>query len=64
MRYKGRFHPSYLACPETYKWFSTSTCLPILDKQSYARFDSDPESHDPNRLGFDISKLSEKRTNL
>ncbi|KAH9940591.1 arginine-tRNA-protein transferase [Amylocystis lapponica] len=38
MRYKGDYHPSYLADPEEYTWFPLETCRPLLDKYRYASF--------------------------
>lgn len=38
MRYKGEYHPSYLADPEIYTWWPFKECLPLLDKFHYACF--------------------------
>ncbi|KAJ6539228.1 arginine-tRNA-protein transferase [Mycena capillaripes] len=38
MRYKGDYHPSYLADPETYDWFPLENCIPLLEKYRYACF--------------------------
>ena len=37
MRYKARFQPSELACPETWQWFSTDYTKAILDKVKTAK---------------------------
>jgi arginyl-tRNA---protein transferase len=37
MKYKGSYEPSELLCPETYDWVPLSQCIPLLDKQPYAR---------------------------
>jgi len=41
MRYKGKYSPSFLSCPETYTWHSLASCVPLLDKSSYSRLDRD-----------------------
>lgn len=48
MRYKGNYAPSYLLCPETYKWFSIEDCRPILDQAPYARLNPDIDDLDEN----------------
>lgn len=50
MRYKGQFSPSYLCCPETYKWQPIESCRPLLDVSPYSRLDPDPASFDANAL--------------
>lgn len=37
MRYKGRLHPSYLLCPETYVWCPIEKCLPKLNINKYSK---------------------------
>ena len=44
MRYKGRYSPSYLLCPEAYSWHPIEHCLPKLDLSRYCRF-SDENSN-------------------
>ena len=57
-RYKGQFSPSFLCCPETFKWFPIDACRPLLDAQAYARFDPDPASLDDNRiLTLSVTKI-------
>lgn len=41
MRYKGKYSPSDLLCPETYKWCSIDQCLPKLEKKKYTTFFED-----------------------
>jgi len=41
MRYKGRFQPSSLLCPETYTWQDIARCTPKLDKSKYSRLNDD-----------------------
>uniref|UniRef100_A0A914WND2 Arginyl-tRNA--protein transferase 1 n=1 Tax=Plectus sambesii TaxID=2011161 RepID=A0A914WND2_9BILA len=40
MRYKGRYLPSDLLCPETFTWVPIEKCLPKLAVSKYARFAS------------------------
>ena len=44
MRYKGQYSPSFLLCPETYRWQPIEKCLPKLDRSKYARLE-DEEGH-------------------
>ncbi|KRT85246.1 hypothetical protein AMK59_399 [Oryctes borbonicus] len=46
MRYKGRLVPSDLLCPETYKWFPITDCIPKLEQSKYCRFETDPKAED------------------
>ncbi|XP_050666148.1 arginyl-tRNA--protein transferase 1 isoform X2 [Leptidea sinapis] len=48
MRYKGRFSPSDLLCPETYKWFPLNDCLPKLEASPYSRLNPDLDALDDN----------------
>uniref|UniRef100_A0A5K3FHY6 Arginyl-tRNA--protein transferase 1 n=1 Tax=Mesocestoides corti TaxID=53468 RepID=A0A5K3FHY6_MESCO len=50
MRYKALFSPSYLACPETYKWVPVEKCQRLLDQGKYARFAelADQQEEDPD----------------
>ncbi|OON19805.1 Arginine-tRNA-protein transferase, partial [Opisthorchis viverrini] len=52
MSYKAQFHPSYLACPETYIWVPVKSCLQRLDSApggKYARF-SDESATDVHAI--------------
>ena len=46
MRYKGRYSPSKLLCPEAYTWHPLDLCRPLLDASSYSRLDPDPRKED------------------
>nr|CAG4640860.1 EOG090X06AF [Eulimnadia texana] len=48
MRYKRQYNPSYLACPETYRWVCLPDCLPRLEQSKYSRLDPDDKSVDEN----------------
>jgi len=56
MRYKGRYSPSFLACPETFSWQPLAKCVPLLDQNSYSRLDPDSGARDPE-AGGDISEI-------
>eukprot|EP00092_Neocalanus_flemingeri_P030724 GFUD01033363.1.p1 GENE.GFUD01033363.1~~GFUD01033363.1.p1 ORF type:complete len:527 (+),score=171.67 GFUD01033363.1:230-1582(+) len=51
MRYKGRYSPSFLCCPETYTWQPLVSCAPLLDTAAYSRLDRDMASQDRERPG-------------
>ena len=51
MRYKGRYSPSFLACPETFSWQPVERCSALLDQAAYARLDPDPQARDPGAGG-------------
>ena len=36
MRYKAKYHPSWLLCPKTYKWEPVKNSLLLLDKSKYS----------------------------
>jgi len=63
MKYKARFRPSFIACPETFNWFPTSFSLPILDKTVYSRLDS-KNAKDKNAINFTINDLKNARSQL
>ena len=56
MRYKGKYSPSYLSCPETYSWQPLASCAPLLDQAPYSRLDKDITSVDRDRV-TDISAV-------
>ena len=64
MRYKGRFKPSELACPETYEWSHLKDLTQTLDKQKYARFNKDLEARDKNEVNFTIQQLTAENNRL
>ncbi|XP_049800670.1 arginyl-tRNA--protein transferase 1 isoform X3 [Schistocerca nitens] len=39
MRYKARYNPSFLLCPETYTWHPIEQCQRKLDVSRYSRFE-------------------------
>ena len=46
MRYKGRYFPSKLLCPEVYTWHPLDSCRTLLDASPYSRLDPDPRKED------------------
>jgi len=56
MRYKGKYSPSYLSCPETYTWQPLASCAPLLDQAPYSRLDRDITSVDRDSV-TDISAV-------
>jgi len=46
MRYKGRYSPSFLCCPETYTWHPLDSCVPLLDKSPYSRLEREASIQD------------------
>ncbi|KAL3311046.1 Arginyl-tRNA--protein transferase 1 [Cichlidogyrus casuarinus] len=50
MRYKGRYKPSFLSCPETYRQVPIADCIKMLEKNGkYSRF-SDVGATDPDSI--------------
>lgn len=41
MRYKGNYSPSFLLCPESYKFVPIKPCLPKLDASKYSRLNDE-----------------------
>ncbi|XP_066477241.1 arginyl-tRNA--protein transferase 1 isoform X3 [Tiliqua scincoides] len=50
MRYKGRYRPSDLLCPETYVWVPIEQCLSSLEQSKYCRFNQDLKADDEEKL--------------
>lgn len=48
MRYKGKYKPSYLLCPETYEWIPIELATPKLDRAKYSRLTDNPSAVDVN----------------
>ena len=46
MRYKGRYSPSKLLCPEAYTWHPLDMCRPLLDAAPYKRLEPDLRKED------------------
>lgn len=58
MRYKSQYHPSFLLCPETYKWFDVTKCAPKLDKSKFSRFNEDMNIENVNTKSMARSDLN------
>ncbi|BES87555.1 Golgi SNAP receptor complex member 1 [Nesidiocoris tenuis] len=50
MRYKAKFLPSFLLCPETYTWNSVEKSKPKLDVSKYARLNEDIRAENDNTI--------------
>ncbi|XP_071800775.1 arginyl-tRNA--protein transferase 1-like isoform X3 [Asterias amurensis] len=50
MRYKGRYKPSFLLCPEAYNWHPIERCFPKLEASKYARLDETDAVDTPVQL--------------
>ncbi|RZF39714.1 hypothetical protein LSTR_LSTR003956 [Laodelphax striatellus] len=48
MRYKARYKPSFLLCPEVYSWHPVEAALIKLKKSKYSRLNDDEEAVDPH----------------
>ena len=47
-RYKGKYTPSYLLCPETFRWKPMAECAPkFAGGQKYARLEEDMSIEGP-----------------
>lgn len=57
MRYKGKYKPSFLLCPETYEWVPIEASTPKLDKAKYCKLTDNPNAVDINGR-VDINKAS------
>lgn len=51
MRYKGRYHPSFLLCPEAKTWIPIRRAVPLLDKNKYSRLEPDDSKVDEDSRG-------------
>ena len=58
MRYKGRFHPSFLLCPEVYTWHPIEHCTSLLDINKYSRF-APPIMLDIGECSHDVNNNDE-----
>jgi len=60
MRYKGQYNPSYLLCPETYRWVNLEKCRETLRKSPYARLNvldgGSPTEEDGDRFAPEACK--------
>jgi len=60
MRYKSKYQPSHLLCPEAKTWHDSSACLPLLDQNKYSRLNPHESKVDEDAKGIrdqDISVL-------
>lgn len=48
MRYKGKYKPSFLLCPETYVWIPIENAVLKLDIAKYSRLNEDSSAIDEN----------------
>ncbi|XP_022208061.2 arginyl-tRNA--protein transferase 1 isoform X2 [Nilaparvata lugens] len=48
MRYKARYKPSFLLCPEVYSWHPVEAALIKLKKSKYSRLNDDEQAVDPH----------------
>ncbi|KAF6023847.1 ATE1 [Bugula neritina] len=58
MKYKAKFSPSYLLCPETYLWVPIEQCLPKLDVSKYSRLCDDSAKVDAEAPSSNDHKLT------
>ncbi|XP_045582092.1 arginyl-tRNA--protein transferase 1 isoform X2 [Procambarus clarkii] len=56
MRYKGRYNPSFLLCPETYDWIPIESAVSKLDVAKYSRLNDDTSAIDENGQ-LDINEI-------
>ncbi|XP_071512231.1 arginyl-tRNA--protein transferase 1 isoform X8 [Panulirus ornatus] len=56
MRYKGKYTPSFLLCPETYVWVPIEDCVPKLEESKYSRLNEDLSATDEDGQ-VDLSKI-------
>ena len=52
MRYKSRFQPSFLLCPEAKTWHPTKECVPLLDRNKYSRLNPSENKVDEDARGI------------
>jgi arginine-tRNA-protein transferase len=49
MRYKAKYHPSWLVCPVTYEWIPVTQAMPLLDKSKFAMLNQEAGATDSNK---------------
>jgi len=54
MRYKAKYHPSWLLCPKTYHWVPVKQALHLLDKAKYAILNEKHQNQDQDSSEVDI----------
>jgi arginine-tRNA-protein transferase len=52
MKYKARFQPNYLLCPETKTWQRSQDCLELLKRKKYSRLHPDDKAVDGDSKGI------------
>lgn len=62
MRYKGQYYPSYLLCPESYRFVPIETCRPKLDASRYARLNDEATPPEDVSVWLDRSLVLFERT--
>ena len=62
MRYKGQYYPSYLLCPESYRFIPIETCRPKLDASRYARLNDEATLPEDVSTWLDKSLVLFQRT--
>ncbi|KAG1701261.1 Arginyl-tRNA--protein transferase 1 [Nymphon striatum] len=49
LRYKGNYYPSFLLCPETYKWFPIKGAVSKINKNKYSRLNDNGNEVDTEK---------------
>jgi len=55
MRYKAKYHPSWLLCPKTYRWEPVKNSLLLLDKSKYSILHPGGADHAEHPIKIDES---------
>jgi arginine-tRNA-protein transferase len=58
MKYKSRFGPSYLLCPEVKTWHLTKDCIPIIQSKQHHRLNSDDSAKDVDAINIRDQDIS------
>lgn len=62
MKYKAKYTPSYLLCPETYIWQPVEKCIPKFVENKYSRLEDNKEQKAPDAPGINtVLILNEMR---
>ncbi|XP_968074.1 arginyl-tRNA--protein transferase 1 isoform X1 [Tribolium castaneum] len=57
MRYKGKLSPSYLLCPETYRWISIEKSVAKLEASKYSRLDNNEAVDENSCTSRDVDEI-------
>lgn len=58
MRYKGKLTPSFLLCPETYRWVPIEKCITKLDVKKYSKLvDGEDETDEDMCSSRDVDDI-------